>query len=518
MPPSPQTKYPAQQEQALMTEIWDPRLADDLTKFVLFTYPWGKKGTPLETFKGPRKWQIKAMDETSQHIKDQREAVRMGKKPVLYQEATCSGRGPGKSALVSWEEHWMMSTRLGSTTIITANTEMQLKTRTFAEIGKWLTLAINAHWFEATVLAVRPAGWFEKLLKEQLQIDTGYYYAQGQLWSEENPDAFAGVHNPLGVQVLFDEASGIPQPIFNVTEGFFTEPVVDRYWRIYSNGRRNSGAFFDVFNDPMAQNRWHLNHIDSRTVEGTDQDLFDKMIAQHGIDSDVVRVEILGLFPKQGLRQFIDNDLVWGAQRREVTEDPYAALIMGVDVARYGDDSSVIRFRQGRDARSIPAIHIKNRDNVFVAREVAAAIDKYNPDAVNIDSGAGTGVIDVLRDMKYRVNEIFFGGKADSHQWANKRTEMYAQARDWLGGGALDASPGLFRDLISPEYDFFGKAKDQLMLESKESMKSRGLPSPDDGDAFVLTFAAKVARRDRRVSSRGRRTRVARDVDYPVFG
>ena len=501
-----------------MTELWDPALADDLTKYVLFAYPWQKPGTPLEHHKGPRKWQVRAMDDTSQHIKDQKEAIRMGREPRMWREATCSGRGPGKSALVSWECGWMMSTRLGSTTIVTANTETQLKTRTFAEISKWNTLALNSHWFDVTVLAMRPAAWFEKLLKEQLQIDTGYYYCQGQLWSEDNPDAFAGAHNPLGMQILFDEASGIPQPIFNVTEGFFTEPVLDRYWRIYSNGRRNSGAFFDVFNDAMSQGRWNLNHIDSRTVEGTDKNLFEEMIAEHGIDSDVVRVEILGLFPKQGLRQFIDNDLVWGAQRREVEPDPHAALIMGVDVARYGDDSSVIRLRQGRDARSIPPIYIKDRDNVFVAREVATAIDKYNPDAVNIDSGAGTGVIDVLRDMKYRVNEIFFGGKADSHQWANKRTEMYAEARNWLSGGALDSSPALFRDLISPEYDFFGKAKDQIMLESKESMKSRGLPSPDDGDAFVLTFARKAARRDRATSSRGRRSRIARDVDYPVFG
>jgi hypothetical protein len=94
---------------------------------------------------------------------------------------------------------------------------------------------------------------------------------------------------------------------------------------------------------------------------------------------------------------------------------------------------------------------------------------------------------------------------------------MYADVRDWLGGGAIDRDPELFRDLTSPEYDFFGKAKDALMLESKESMKSRGLHSPDDGDALALTFAVKVARRDMRSGSAGRR-RVAADVDYSVFG
>src|SRR5690606_12654222 len=141
------------------------------------------------------------------------------------------------------------------------------------------------------------------------------------------------------------------------------------------------------------------------------------------------------------------NDLVQAAQERELVADPLAALIMGVDIARYGDDSTVIRFRQGRDARSIPPIKVRKRDTIEVANLVAEWIDKTNPDAVNIDAGNGTGVIDVLRDRKYRVNEVWFGGKSTSKEWANKRTEMYAEARDWLAGGCIDSDPGLFRDL-----------------------------------------------------------------------
>ena len=458
---------------------------------------------------------MEELREITEHIRRQKENIDLGLDPEMWKKATASGRGPGKSTLVAWLTHWMMSTRLGSTTIVTANTEPQLKTRTFAEISKWVSMSINAHWFEVTVLSVKPKEWFAKELINQLHIDTGYYYAQGQLWSEENPDAFAGVHNPRGVNVIFDEAAGIPTQIFNVTQGFFTEPVLNRFWNIYSNPRRNSGAFFDCFH--TNKQYWRLRQIDSRTVEGTDKALFDSIIDQWGIDSDTVRVEILGQFPKQGNRQFIPNDLVRAAQMREIIKDPFAPLIMGVDVARYGDDSTVIRFRQGRDGKSFPIIKLKDRDNMVVANEVAKWIDKTKPDSVNIDAGNGTGVIDRLRERKYKIHEVWFGGNSSEKEWANKRTEMYADARDWLGGGSLDNSSQLFTDLTAAEYDFFGKAKDKVMLESKESMKDRGLASPDEGDAFVLTFARKVARRDNPSSAHARQRFQAEGVDYPLF-
>lgn len=506
--------YSPQDEQSLMTELWDPQISDDLEKFVMFAYPWGKANTPLCNMKGPRHWQRDDLQAITDHIRNNKSIMDLGLDPTMWREATASGRGVGKSAKIAWLTDWMMTTRLGSTCIITANTEPQLKTRTFAEIGKWTTLLINSHWFETTVLSVKPAPWFKTLLADQLKIDCGYYYAQGQLWSEENPDAFAGVHNPYGVMVIYDEASGIPVPIFNVTEGFFTEPVLDRYWVVASNPRRNSGGFFECFNNHRAY--WKLRQLDSRTVEGTDTALFNRMVEQYGIDSDTVRVEVLGQFPAQGNRQFISNKLVADAQLREVVTDRNAPLIMGVDIARYGDDSSVIRFRQGRDARSIAAIRFKDRDNMFVANEIGRWIDKVRPDAVNIDAGNGTGVIDRLREMKYRVTEVWFGSKAESPEWADKRTEMWANMRDWLGGAMIDGDNRLFGDLTSPEYDYFGKAKDAVRLEPKESLKGRGFRSPDDGDALALTFATRVCRRDAKASL-ARRINIARDVDAPIF-
>lgn len=497
-----------------MAHLWSSDIKDNPLNFVMFAFPWGKAGTPLENYQGPRTWQRKALEALAEHIRLNKSAIENGLDPTLMQDATVSGRGVGKSSLVSWLILWQMTCNVGSTTIVTANTEQQLKSRTWAELGKWHTLSVNSHWFEKSALSLKPAEWFEAALKRQLKVDTGYYYAQAQLWSEENPDAFAGAHNPLGMMVLKDEASGIPSAIWKVTEGFFTEPVLHRYWFAFSNGRRNTGDFFECFH----KNRkyWRRTHIDSRTVEGTDRAVYDKIIEQYGEDSDTARVEVKGEFPRQGDKQFISREIVDDAVERELQQDDWAPLVMGVDIARYGDDKTVIRWRQGRDGRSIPPVEVSSMDNMQVAGLVAEWIGKTNPDAVCIDAGNGTGVIDRLKELKYKIHEVWFGSKSSEPEWGNKRTEIWALMREWLKGGCIDDHADLKTDLTAPEYRYAGKASDVQMLEAKEEMKKRGFASPDHGDALACTFAVKVARRDLRASrfrmaSQGSQ---ARNVDY----
>lgn len=497
-----------------MTEIWDPALAEDPEKFIMFAFPWGKQGTPLEHFKEPRKWQREELQRITQHIKDNKEKMAKGENPEVYQSATSSGRGVGKSALTAWLNLWNMSCNLGSTSITTANTEPQLKSRTWAELGKWHTLSINSHWFEKTALSLKPADWFEDALKKQLKVDTGYYYAQAQLWSEENPDAFAGVHNHNGILVIFDEASGIPKPIWTVTEGFFTEPVLHRYFFCFSNPRRNTGEFYECFH--KSRNYWYRRNLDSRTVEGTDVKKLQQIVDKHGEDSDEARIEVKGKFPRQGDRQFISREVVDGALEREIEKDEWAALMMGVDIARFGDDTTVIRFRQGRDAKSIPPIKLKGKDNMEVANECSYWIDKLDPDAVCIDAGNGTGVIDRLKEMGYKVHEVWFGSKAESEEWSDLRTEMWARLRDWLPGAMIDNDPDLIDDLVGPQYDF--DKWERTKLESKEKMKKRGVASPDNGDALACTFAVRVARRDKRTHRKHRGGRKVKGVDYNIFG
>lgn len=497
----------------LLVEI--TALADDPYAFVMFIFPWGKKGTPLEHHTGPRAWQRDELNSIRDHIAMNRNLMARGKAPEVYKSATTSGRGTGKSSLVAWLNIWMMSTRLGATCINTANNETQLKTRTWAELGKWHTLALNSLWFEKTAMSLKPAEWFEVLLKKQLGVDTGYYYAQAQLWSEENPDAFAGVHNHNGILLVFDEASGIPAPIWKVSEGFFTEPVIDRYHFVFSNPRRNTGEFFECFH--RFRDYWKRRHLDSRKVEGTDKKVLNDIVTKYGEDSDEARIEVKGEFPRQGDAQFINRELISQAVERELEPDDWAPLIMGVDPARYGDDATIIRFRQGRDARSIPFVKMKGADNMVVANKVAELAEKYNPDAICIDAGNGTGIIDRLRERGFKVHEVWFGGGSPEPEWANFRTYMWAKVRDWLGGGMIDRDPFLMDDLAGPEYRF-QKGSDKLVLESKEEMKRRGLASPDHGDALACTFAVKVASRAMK-ASRGApgKARVAKDADWSPF-
>lgn len=504
-------RYTADQEKSLMTELLDPQIAESPLNFVLFNYPWGKENTVLHNRKGPRHWQMDDLLEIEDHINANKWRMKEGRDPKMFKKSTVSGRGVGKSAEVAWITNWQLSCHLGSTTQITANTEEQLKTKTMAEVGKWLTLGQNAHWFDRNTMSIFPAKWFGDLCKDDLKIDTGYYYARAMLWSEENPDAFAGTHNPLGMLLLFDEASGIPRPIWTVSAGYFTEPDMHRYWMVFSNGRRNDGEFYSTHE---GINPWErTRQLDSRTVEDIDQSVLNQIIDDNGADSDEARVEVYGQFPDSSDNQFIPHSLIKEATDRDVAHDDGAALILGVDIARGGKAKSVARFRKGRDAKSIPQVTWKKLSNIELGDKIAELIDYYDPDAVNIDAGQGSGVIDYLREiLGYKVNEVWFAGKArEPQRWGNKRIEMYDDVKKWLPTGSIDASAVLKRDLGSL-MKYQPEKRDVWFLLAK---KFEG--DLDESDALALTFALKVARRDKRLAKK-RKARVIPGVNYSIFG
>lgn len=508
----------AKQTMEIMSAMWHPKIKDNLLAWVLYSFPWGQKNTPLERFEGPRQWQRDELNRISDFIAENKNLVDKGDPPKIYHSATTSGRGPGKSALVSWLTLWQMSCNIGSTTILSANTDTQLSSKTFGEIGKWQTLCISGYWFDRMQKKLTPQAWFAKEIAKARKIDENYYYAEGVLWNEDNPDSFAGAHNPLGMLLIFDEASGIPQPIWTVSEGFFTDLSVYRFWFVFSNPRRNTGPFFECFH--KHREFWYTRKIDSRKVEGLDHAKLNQIIEKYGEDSDEARIEVKGEFPRQGDRQFISREVVESATVRELERyDDHAALLMGVDPARYGDDSTVIRFRRGRDARSIPSVKLKGADNMKVANTCADLIEEFDPDGVFIDAGSGSGIIDRLREMGYKVFEVWFGSAAEDQQYFDHRTELWARMKDWLGGAMIDSDQDLQDDLTGPEYQHHGR-EDKIKLESKESMKKRGLSSPDNADALAVTFHAKVARQTLSSSrkSGGRRGIKAKGLDYNIFG
>lgn len=511
--------YSAHEEQQLMSDLWSTEIAYNPYNFAMYAYPWGKKNTPLENMKGPRGWQKEMMDEMTSFLKTNHINQLRNLPYDRWNSAVASGRGIGKSAFVAFVAHWMMSVYPGSTTIITANTETQLRSRTMAELGKWHSLSINRHWFEMETMALRPAEWYSSLMVRDRGIDPKYWYAQAQTWSEDNPDAFAGIHNMNGVALIFDEASGIPAPIWSASEGFFTEQTPNRFWLTFSNPRRNSGAFFQCFN--KNRNFWKTKHIDSRTIEGTDVGVFNRIIEQYGLESDEARVEVLGQFPNTGSNQFISKDTVVSAQTREIYSDPGAPLLMGVDVARFGEDRSVIAFRKSRDARSIQWQTFKKLNTVELAGKVADAAGKYDPAAILVDGGGvGGGVVDSLRSWGYKVIEVQAGESAkDSDAYLNKRVEMWALMKEWLQTGCIPDIQELYNDLMSPEFDYH-PTSGKLQLESKKAMKKRGLASPDLAEALAMTFAQPVARQDFKTSKANtyNRKAMAINIDYDIFG
>ncbi len=483
-------KYSPQQEKELMTEIWSPMIKDNPYNFVKYCFPWGQKDTPLEDFSGPRAWQEKILKEITTHIQRNERLPS----PEMFRLAVASGRGIGKSALVAWLILWMLSTRLGCTIIVTANTEQQLRSRTWAELGKWLTLAINSHWFAKTATAIKPNAWFEEALTRDLKIDTGYYYAQAQLWSEENPDAFAGIHSNYGVCLIMDEASGIPQQIYSVSEGFFTEPTSDRYWFCFSNPRRNTGPFYDCFHANRAF--WKNKQIDSRTVEDTDKELFQRMLEQYGEDSTVARVEVMGEFPRADDDAVIPMELVRAAINRDVSLTASEPIIWGLDVARYGGDSSALCVRQGNtvfEIKTFGSMDLMQLCGIIKNRyDETTALDR--PSEILVDViGLGAGVVDRLSEQNLPARGINVAeAPATSKNYLNLRAELWFKVKEWLAGRdcCLPDDDELVAELASPVYKYTSSGK--IKIESKEEMKKRGIKSPDKADALALTIASSA--------------------------
>jgi len=477
-----------------MSRLWSPTIKDDPLAFVLLTYPWGEPGTPLEHFKGPRKWQRDVLGTLRDHIKDNQGKVDYD----TFRKAVASGRGIGKSALVSWLVHWMLSTRIGSTTIVSANSEAQLRSVTWAEITKWLAMSLNSHWFEIAATRIMPAKWITELVERDLKKGTRYWAVEGRLWSEENPDAYAGVHNWDGVMLIFDEASGIPDSIWSVSDGFFTENTPHRFHVAFSNPRRNTGYFYETFNSKRSF--WRTSNIDARDVEGTDKNLYQRIIDEYGADSYQANVEVYGQFPSEGDDQFIPVNLVDDAMKRPKHKDETAPITIGVDPARFGSDATVIAVRQGRDLIDIK--RLRGADTMEVVGHVIEAIEEYKPALTVVDEGGlGAGVVDRLKEQRYKVRGVNFGNKAQKQlMYGNKRAEMWGAMRDWLKTASVPQDRFLKSDLIGPKTK--PDSKGTLFLESKKDMKARGLASPDAADAIAVTFAFPVAHREGRVDKK----------------
>jgi hypothetical protein len=446
--------------------------------FVLYAFEWGK-GELQDYTDGPEDWQRSLLKE----IGDKLASGRLTQEQVI-QEAVSSGHGVGKSALVAWLTLWALSTFEDTRGIITANTEAQLKTKTWPEISKWYRKCITKDWFTLTATSIYSS---DEAHAKTWRVDQ-------IVWSLENTEAFAGLHNKgKRILVIYDEASAIPDPIWEVTEGALTDSGTEIIWLVCGNPTRNTGRFAET--QGKYRHRWTTRQVDSRTVRITNKKQIQQWIDDEGEDSDFVRVRVRGMAPRSSMLEFIGAEDYDRCIKYRASGYETMAKVFGMDCARFGDDQNVIRMRQGRKVTLIRKW--RGLDTQQSASILAEESAKHTPDAIFVDGGGpGGGIIDRARVLidKEKVIEINFGGEASNKaDYANKRAEMWGEMRRAMREGLeFEDNKDLRADLLGPTYTYTNK--EQILLEKKKDMKKRGLASPDDGDAIALTFARVVVK------------------------
>lgn len=454
-------------------------LTHDPLAFVYFAYPWGEPGTPLEDMEGPDEWQI-------QILKDIGEQLKKGKDlQTAIQEAVASGHGIGKSALISWLIHFAISTHENTRGVVTANTEGQLRTKTWPELSKWHNMFIAKDLFTYTATAIFSS---DKDYEKTWRIDA-------IPWSKNSPESFAGLHNQGNrILVLFDEASAIDDVIWEVTEGALTDANTEIIWCAFGNPTRNSGRFRECFR--KYRKFWNTYQIDSRTVKISNKAKIEEWLEAYGEDSDFFKVRVRGVFPSASDLQFISTEIADKAQKQvyKPGQFEYLPVIIGVDPAWTGSDSLEIVMRQGYYMKSLASIP-KNDDDWRMAQLIAQFEDEYKADAVFIDMGYGTGIYSIGKQLGRKWRLIEFGGKSNDPVYLNMRAYMWGQMKEWLreGGSIPPNDQALYDDIVGPEAIIDKNGR--IQLESKKDMKDRGLPSPNKGDALALTFAARVVKK-----------------------
>ena len=302
----------------------------------------------------------------------------------------------------------------------------------------------------------------------------------------DRPDGLRGTYWD---GVVIDEYAQIRKELW----GEVIRPALSdrRGWAVFIGTPKGQNQFYDIYLKAKKNNSWFkcLYDVDQTGIIPAEE--LEEM--KREMTPADIRQELYCDFAANASNKLISLDSINEAMSRELSEAEYKDLpkILGVDVARFGDDRSVMIRRQGLKVWE-PKTR-KEVDNMTFAGMLAQEIDDWMPDVVFIDAGRGEGVIDRLRQLGYKqVIEVPFGGKAIlDTRYVNKRAEMWDSCRQWLEqGGDLPYMPELRQELSMPEYSFDGL--NRIKLESKESIKDKTGYSPDLADALCLTFAFPV--------------------------
>lgn len=394
-----------------------------------------------------------------------------------------SGHGTGKSTVASWAMLWFMLTRAPVKVVVTAPTASQLFDALFGECRRWAKLLPPA------------VGELLEIKSDRIELKASpeEAFISARTSRSEQPDALQGIHAEF-VLLVVDEAPGVSEAVFESAGGSMSGHNATTL--LLGNPTRTSGYFYETFH--RLSGDWKNLHVSCLDSPRVSKEYVSEMATRYGEGSNAYRVRVLGEFPLADDDTLISLELAQAAIDRDVVQNPGAPIFWGLDVARFGTDSSALCKRQGNVIIE-PAKTWKNLDLMTLAGAVLHEWEccdaKDRPADILVDSiGLGAGVVDRLREMKLPVRGINVGeSPAIKNQYANLRAELWGRAKAWLEKRdcKLPRDERLVNELSSPRYSFMSNGK--LKLESKDDMKRRGLASPDVADAFVLTFASDAA-------------------------
>jgi len=307
----------------------------------------------------------------------------------------------------------------------------------------------------------------------------------------DHPDALRGMYFD---GAILDEYAQMRPELWNEV---LRPALSDRKgWAIFIGTPKGQNSFYEIYQRACKEPEWYcaMYRADESGVfsEGGRYGPEELELMKKDMSEEAIRQELYCDFTASAFNVLITIDMVTAATEKIIDRSilSSAPKVIGVDVARFGDDSCVITKRQGL-AASAPQVY-KDVNNMEFAAILMAEIDRYQPDAVFIDAGRGEGVIDRCRQMGYQVTEVNFGSKATHpEKYINKRCEMWDSMKAWLmAGGSLPDVPELKTELVTPEYSFDPAGR--MKLEPKEKIKERMGKSPDMADSLALTFAHPV--------------------------
>lgn len=389
-----------------------------------------------------------------------------------------AGHGVGKSTACSWAAIWFMLTRFPQKTVMTAPTAAQLFDALFAEIR---------HWINRLPPALREAlEVFSDRIVQKGTPESSFISARTS--SAERPEALAGIHSEH-VLLIIDEASAVPEAVFESAAGSMSGHAATTI--LIGNPTRNTGLFFRTHHSLSSD--WKTMHVSCLDNPLVSVDFVEQIKATYGENSNAFRVRVLGEFALRDDDVLIPAELVDAAMQRDVVLSNSEPLVYGVDVARFGDDRTVICKRQGNVVLGFK--HWSGEDLMSTAGKIfhEASLDK--PEEIMVDSiGLGGGVADRLREQGLNVRDVNVSESSSFNQQAARlRDELWLACKDWLDTRAvkLPKDDELRQELTGPTYSFTSNGR--IKVEGKSEMKRRGMRSPDLADAMCLTFASQAA-------------------------